>query len=93
VSVDLRGDGLLVRRDVAQQQMDVPISPGGSPAPTGPQPGGAPIVPGPDTPAPELPQRKRRFFGVVTVDSTRPGCIFRQLSPVWKIGTASPDPR
>lgn len=80
VSVDLHGDGLLVRRDVAQQQMDVPVSPGGEPIPAGPQPGGAPTVVGPEPPAPQLPQRKRRFFGVVTVDSTRPGPQVGQIA-------------
>jgi hypothetical protein len=80
VSVDLHGDGLLVRRDVAQQQMDVPASPGGEPIPAGPQRGGAPTVVGPEPPAPELPQRKRRFFGVVTVDSTRPGPQVGQIA-------------
>jgi hypothetical protein len=81
VFVDLRGDGLLVRRDVAQQQMDIQAPPGGGQEPGGPQPGDAPIVPGPDeTPAPKPPPRKHHFFGVVTVDSARPGPQVSQIA-------------
>jgi hypothetical protein len=82
VSVDLRGSGLLVRRDVAEQQMIVTVSPKGNPPSSEPGPGDEPSVLDPEGPTSEPPQRKHRFFGVVTVDAARPGPQVGQIAQV-----------
>jgi hypothetical protein len=71
----LSPQGLLVRADIAKQQVPrVPTAPScpvpggdGSPGPAGPAPG----APGP-SPTPPTPIKPRRFYGSVEIDINRP---------------------
>jgi hypothetical protein len=74
VPVDLRGDGVLVRRDIADPLLRAAAEP--VTAPPGPIPEG----PGGTRPEPVAqPHGPRRFFGVVSLDATRPGPQISQI--------------
>jgi predicted AAA+ superfamily ATPase len=80
-TIDLRGDGLLVRRDVAEKQLRAeeqrPVEPTGDGSRSGDGGTGErepTSGPGPQQPGP------RRFFGVITLDATRPGPQISQIA-------------
>jgi hypothetical protein len=76
VSVTADSTGILVKPEVASEQLEAEASPPGGPAPS-PSPGGGDPCPRPGTggtpPAPPAAQQLRRFHGSVRVDSARVG--------------------
>ncbi len=69
ITVSPDSSGVLVKPDVAAQQLDAEVPPTPVPGPQ-PTPGGAP---GDPIPAPPTPQTFKRFQGSVRIDSTRVG--------------------
>ncbi len=78
ITVDLRGDGVLVRRDIAEPLLRAQAEPVTSPPGGG---GPSPGEPAQPTPNPTgSPTGPRRLFGVITLDATRPGLQIAQIA-------------
>jgi Protein of unknown function (DUF499) len=77
VTVDLRGDGVLVGRDIAEPLLRAEVQP------TPPPPGGGASEGQPAQPTTSvvgLLPGPRRFFGVITLDAMRPGRQIAQIA-------------
>jgi hypothetical protein len=79
VSIDLPGDGVLVRRDLAEPLLRAQAQPAASaiarePVQISADPGGSSSKATEPNPGP------RRFFGVVRLDATRPGPQIAQIA-------------
>ena len=78
-TINLRGDGLLVRRDIADLLLRAEEKPFVAPVGDGSTTGGG--ASGGTEPKPaEKQSGPRRFFGVITLDATRPGPQISQIA-------------